>query len=295
METAHEPDYQPHVTDVEATHFLPGSTVEIVRDARRDDPPLFALFDFDGTLSLIREGWIDVMVPMMIEVLRETGTDESGEALHALVLDFVGELNGKQTIYQMIRLAEEVEKRGGAPEEPLSYKHRYHERLMSRIHGRREALRDGSARPQEMLVPAALDVLRGLADRGVALYLASGTDEEYVREESELLGLDVFFGRHVYGAVDDYQSFSKEMVVRRILDENRLDASRLVGFGDGYVEIENVKAAGGIAVGVASDEAGRSGKSDPWKRNRLIGIGADVIIPDFRDHDLLCRYLWKEI
>ena len=56
MEPAYEPDYRPSITDAGATHFLPGSTVEIVRDARGDDPPRFALFDFDGTLSLIREG-----------------------------------------------------------------------------------------------------------------------------------------------------------------------------------------------------------------------------------------------
>ena len=27
------------------------------------------LFDFDGTISLIRSGWMDVMVPMMVEIL----------------------------------------------------------------------------------------------------------------------------------------------------------------------------------------------------------------------------------
>ena len=27
------------------------------------------LFDFDGTLSLIRSGWMDVMIPMMMELL----------------------------------------------------------------------------------------------------------------------------------------------------------------------------------------------------------------------------------
>ena len=26
-----------------------------------------ALFDFDGTLSLIREGWQDVMIPQMVD------------------------------------------------------------------------------------------------------------------------------------------------------------------------------------------------------------------------------------
>ena len=48
-------------------------------------------------------------------------------------------------------------------------------------------------------------------------------------------------------------------------------------------------------MGVASDEAGRSGKPDPWKRERLIGVGADLIIPDYRDWRLLLGYLWNEV
>ena len=66
------------------------------------------LFDFDGTLSLIREGWPQVMIPMMVEVLKETGTKESEAELSEQVCDFVMRLNGKQTIYQMIQLADEV-------------------------------------------------------------------------------------------------------------------------------------------------------------------------------------------
>src|SRR5437016_11938226 len=85
------------------------------------------LFDFDGTLSLIREGWPQVMIPMMVEVLRQTGTAESDDALTAHVEEFVMRLNGRQTIYQMMHLAEEVKKRGATPLEPLAYKHRYHD------------------------------------------------------------------------------------------------------------------------------------------------------------------------
>ena len=66
-----------------------------------------------------------------------------------------------------------------------------------------------------------------------------------------------------------------------------------MGFGDGYVEIRDVKAVGGMAVAVASDEAGRSGKPDPWKRDRLIGAGADLVIPDFRDWSALIDYFWS--
>src|SRR6516165_10828734 len=90
------------------------------------------LFDFDGTLSLIREGWPQVMIPMMVDVLRQTGTHESDADLTAAVEDFVMRLNGRQTIYQMIQLAEEVRHRGGTPLEPLVYKNRYHELLMAR-------------------------------------------------------------------------------------------------------------------------------------------------------------------
>src|SRR6516225_4782880 len=87
------------------------------------------LFDFDGTLSLIREGWPQVMIPLMVGVLRDTGTRESDSELSATVEEFVMRLNGRQTIYQMIQLAEEVRKRGGTAREPLEYKHCYHDLL----------------------------------------------------------------------------------------------------------------------------------------------------------------------
>ena len=83
-------------------------------------------------------------------------------------------------------------------------------------------------------------------------------------------------------------------MIERILRENQLDGASLLGFGDGYVEIQNVKAVGGTAIAVASDEAARSGKPDPWKRDRLIGAGADIVIPDYRDYQPLLAYLWNE-
>jgi len=289
----YEEDYRPVADSTRAFPVLPGTTIEIIRPAPRRQPPRHVLFDFDGTLSLIREGWMGVMVPMMVEVLRATGTGEPAETLSALAREFVMELTGKQTIYQMIRLAEEVRKRGGVPEDPTRYKQVYHDRLMARVAGRREALRAGRASAQQMLVPYSREMLDELCRRGVALYVASGTDEQYVLDEVRLLGLDAYFGSHVYGAIDDYRSFSKALVIERILRENRVEGESLLGFGDGYVEIQNVAAVGGTAVAVASDEAGRSGKPDLWKRDRLIGAGADVVIPDYRDWLPLVDYLWN--
>ena len=109
-----------------------------------------------------------------------------------------------------------------------------------------------------------------------------------------MLGLDKYFGPSVYGAIDDYKSFSKQTVIDRIFRENGIQGPALVGFGDGYVEIDNVKASGGTAVAVASDEAGRSGRPDAWKRDRLVGVGADIVIPDFRESGALLKYLWGE-
>jgi len=289
-----EMDYQPIFPLPESTNFLPDTSIEIIRTIWIEEPPCYALFDFDGTLSLIREGWVDIMVPMMVEKLMPFARlNETEKEIEAYVKDFVYNLTGKQTIYQMIRLAKEIKARGGVPLEPLEYKEEYHRRLLTRIADRREGLAHGVLNAEEMLVPGAAKMLSALRNLGVEIYVASGTDEEYVLEEAHLLGIDEYADGKIYGARKDYWSFSKEMVIRRILEENSVDGSRLIAFGDGYVEIADCKAAGGIAVGVASDEKNRSGKADEWKRRRLIGAGADIIIPDFQETEQLLEYIWN--
>ena len=84
-----------------------------------------ALFDFDGTLSLLRSGWQDVMVSEMVETLAGLQAGESDSDLRQSVAEFVWRLTGRETIYQMIELAEQVSARGGSPEPPLTYKRRY--------------------------------------------------------------------------------------------------------------------------------------------------------------------------
>jgi phosphoglycolate phosphatase-like HAD superfamily hydrolase len=241
------------------------------------------LFDFDGTLSLIRQGWPDVMVPMFTEVLPPL-EGESEEDRRRLAFEDIMRLNGKQTIYQMMQLAERIRERGGEPREPLWYKHEYLRRLDERIVARADGLRAGTIRADDLLVFGASGLLENLQRRGLTLYLASGTDEPFVKREAELLGLTRYFGDRIYGAQDDYKTFSKKMVIDRLLRENGIQGEQLLSFGDGYVEIENTKQVGGLAVAVASDEANNgSGRMDEWKRERLAGVGADVIIPDFRD------------
>jgi phosphoglycolate phosphatase-like HAD superfamily hydrolase len=288
-----ERDFSPAWPAPAGTSFLPGTAIELIRPRAIPAPPLHALFDFDGTLSLVREGWVDIMVPMMVGILLPlAGKGEDEKSIEALVRGFVAELTGKQTIYQMMRLAEEIKLRGGRPEEPLHYKNQYHELLMERIASRRKGLADGSIRPEEQLVPGSLELLAMLKERGVAIHVASGTDEAYVLEEAGLLGIDRYAPGAIHGAQADHRTFSKEMVIRRILEENRIEGSRLIAFGDGYVEIADCRSVGGLAVAVASDEEGRSGRPDAWKRDRLIGAGADIVIPDYREAGILLEYIW---
>ena len=275
--------------------YLPNSSIELVNPIHRGETPLYALFDFDGTLSLIREGWMEVMVPMMVkELLPYAKPYETEAAILRFVKDYVSELTGKQTIYQMMRLADELSARGARPRDPQDYKDEYHGLLMQKIEHRRRGLVEGRIRPEDLLVPGSVSMLSALRERGVTIYVASGTDENYVLEEAQLLGIDRFAPGRIFGAKRDFRSYSKELVIKRILKEHAVDGARLVAFGDGYVEISDCKAVGGIAVGVASDEAGRSGKTDEWKRERLIGAGADVVIPDYRESDVLLDYLWAQ-
>ena len=264
-------------------NITPGASA---RDAR------VVLFDFDGTLSLIRSGWMDVMVPMMVEILGDLHTGETEEQLRRVVEELVWRLTGKETIYQMIAFADAIRARGGTPLDPLVYKKMYLDRLWEKIESRVEGLRKGDADPEHYLVPGARALLGHLKQRGLKMYLASGTDEIYMKEEARLLGITGFFEGGVYGALDDYKSFSKAILIQRILSSAEFTGRQILVFGDGYVEIEEVKNVGGVAVGVASEEPACT-RVDPWKRQRLIGVGADYIVPNFLCRDELLSSLFS--
>ncbi len=248
------------------------------------------IFDFDGTISLIRSGWLDVMVPMMVGVLSQLDTGESEEQLRAIVEDYVGRLTGKQTMYQMIEFADQIRARGGTPLDPLEYKRMYLDALHGKIQYRIEELQHGIS-PEKYLVPGTRALLESLRARGLKMYLASGTDQEYMREEARLLDVDRYFDGGVYGALDDYKSFSKKILIQRLIAGAECKGEEFLCFGDGYVEIENVKEVGGVAVGVATDEP-ECRAVDPWKRQRLAGVGADFIVPNFLAREQLLATLF---
>ena len=266
---------------------------ELIRPLNWIRPPRVAVLDFDGTLSLIRHGWVEIMVDMMVDVLKPLpGTTESDGELISYVTDFVLNLNGRPTIYQMDFFVHEATRRGGHPSSAEFYKQQFLDGLLQKSERRIAALQAGDVTTDDLLVPGARVMLDDLRTRGVHLTLASGTAVKNVRHEAALLGIDHYFEGRIFGPGDDPREFSKLAVMQQTLAEAGAGGDELFGLGDGFVEIENIKQLGGVAVGVASDEEHRSGRVEEWKRIRLIQAGADAIIPDYARWPALAAQLW---
>jgi len=250
-----------------------------------------AVFDFDGTVSLIRAGWMEIMIPMMLEVLSALGTGESPETLRGVVEPFIWRLTGQDTLCQMIALADEVRLRGGTPLDAREYKQEFLKRLFAVSGLRIQQLRDRSAPHDHFLVPGTRAMLEELRGRGLRLYLASGTDHDHLMEEADLLDITRYFDGGVYGALPDPEAFNKRMLMERILNEPGMHPHHLIGFGDGPTEIQETKRVRGLAVGLATDEPECLIMS-PWKRRNLIACGADYIIPNYRCRPVLLPVLF---
>ncbi|RME46726.1 MAG: HAD family hydrolase [Caldilineae bacterium] len=270
---------------------MPAARIEVIRP-RPAALPRLALFDFDGTLSLLRAGWQAVMLDWMVEHLRRAPRAEGETALRAQAAEAIHRLTGQPTLRQMRWLCEAIRERGGAPESPERYKQIYLRRLEAHIAGRIAGVEEGRVPPEAWLVPGAPAILRALRARGIPCYIASGTDETAVRREASVLGIAGFFGG-IFGARPADPAFDKGAVIARLTAAHRLRPGELVAFGDGGVEIAAARAAGGIAVGVALDETTRAGL-DAGKRRRLIEAGAHLIIPHFQPHDALLAWLFGE-
>lgn len=257
--------------------------VETIHPGASTPGARIAVFDFDGTISLIRAGWVEIMVPMMLEVLRALNTGESDADLRGAVEPSVWRLTGKDTLYQMIALAEQVTLRGGTPLDPRVYKEQFLQRLFAVSGLRKQELRDHTCPTDHYLVPGTRAMLEDLRARGLRLYLASGTDDAHLKEEADLLDVTQYFDGGVYGALPDPEAFSKRMLMEQIIRLPGMHPYYVMGFGDGPVEIEEYKRAGGVAIGLATDEP-ECRETSQWKRHNLIEVGADYIIPNY-----LCR------
>jgi len=259
-------------------------------------PPLglvkHALVDFDGTISLIREGWEGIMAPVMFEAI--CGGDPPPEIREA-VYRYIDESTGIETILQMERLVEMVREFGFVPEDRIldaqGYKAIYVARIRAHVRDTVEALERGHADPEEHRVPGALQLLEALRARGIELYVVSGTDDEDVKREARAVGIFDVAGGRVYGSQRTFAEFSKGKFIKRLFEEQRLSGPELLVVGDGPVEIRLARERGAITIGVASSPK-RDGAVSPARRERLIRAGAHAIVPDFAHWPSLMEWLF---
>lgn len=244
-----------------------------------------AVFDFDGTLSLLREGWSRLMAEIGLDYLGSAATAEYLEREMLL-------LSGKPSIFQMRRLAEIILERNGTIAGADAMLKVFLERLIALSAARQKRINDGVDLPTAWTVPGSIEILDNLRRRGVVLLLASGTDLAFVRRECDILGLTEYFGERIHGPADNTPNFSKRTVIENFLNELGIDGSVLLGFGDGYSETVEVKRVGGTMIGVASHEAGVPG-INRMKRDMLVDLGADAIVPDYTDGETLMAWLFR--
>ncbi len=272
---------------------LPGTQIEIVNEVECGRFK-HGLFDFDGTVSLMREGWQRIMAPVMVEMI--CGATEPTPEIEHEVYEYIEESTGIQTILQMQHLVEMVRAHGLVPEDQIldaqGYKKVYNDRLMVPVRERIAKLESGEFTVGDVTLRGSLDFLAKLRDKGLAMYVFSGTDRADVRNEAAKVGAAPYF-KEIWGALKTFEEYSKEKVIKDIMSTHDLHGVEVLVVGDGPVEIRNAKAAGCVAIGVASNEVEGHGWNEE-KRERLIRAGADIMVPDFGDTPALVDYLFPQ-
>jgi rfaE bifunctional protein kinase chain/domain len=296
-----DPDYvyNPELADdPRRARFHKNTEIEVITDGLDLGRIEHAIFDHDGTISTLRQGWEAIMEPVMVRAILGPRYADADEGLYrkvvAIVREYIDKSTGIQTILQMEALVGLVRQFGCVPEDEIldkfGYKQIYNDALLELVRSRLAKFERGELGVDDYMMKGALAFLRVLSRKGIKLYLASGTDREDVMAEATALGYaDLFEGR-IYGSVGDVAKYSKRMVIDQILTENKLTGAQLACFGDGPVELRETKKRGGITVGIASDEVRRHGLNRE-KRARLVRAGADLIVPDFSQTDALLGYL----
>jgi len=292
--------YQPELAaDPRRAQFVSDTEIEIAEPLPADLSLKYAIFDHDGTISTLRQGWEKVMEPVMIEAIlgpdwRQAERDVY-ERVVGQVREFIDKTTGIQTLQQMHGLAQMVREAGFVPADRIldahGYKRIYNDALMGLVEDRLARLNRGERDVTDYTLKNAVTFLQALHRAGLKLYLASGTDEQDVIREAQALGYaDLFEGR-IYGASSDMTHDAKRMVLDRILgDLGPANAARIVTFGDGPVEIRETRKRGGVTVGLASNEVQRFGLA-PEKRTRVIRAGAHLVVPDFSQYRQLLAVL----
>ncbi len=302
LEIGKDPDYiyEPDLAeDIRKARYLDNTDIEIINNRYENVQIKYAIFDHDGTISTLREGWEQIMGPMMVKAVLGENYDTVDKVTYEKVKESVEELidktTGIQTLAQMAALIDLIKDFGFVPADQIldiyGYKKIYNEELLGMVHAREKKIRNGELSIEDFTIKNSVEFVEFLYNAGIKLYLASGTDDADVKHEAKIFGYDKFFTGGIYGSVGDIKKDAKKMVLENILNNIKESGSnQIITFGDGPVELRETCKRGGLTIGVATNEVKRFSLNEK-KRTRLIKAGADIIISDFVQMDPILKLL----
>ncbi|MCX5714608.1 MAG: HAD hydrolase-like protein [Candidatus Omnitrophica bacterium] len=243
-----------------------------------------AIFDFDDTVSTALSFGMQIEEDMAIEIL--SGENEPTEAIrqeaHELMIGYLGR-PVDQLVLQAIANAQG---RGIIViKDAAAYCVEYRKRRDARLK------QEEKFWPQNPpLVKGIIPLLEYFHSRRIPCYVITGGDvaaREYVAEK---IGLKKYF-KGIYGATGEAgnRQFNKADLIRVIMAREKAEGrevrpGQIAVFGDGQADVQNAKAVGAIAIGLAVDEA---------REKPLINARADAIVnKDWSDLDGIISFLF---
>ncbi|MFA5095727.1 MAG: HAD-IA family hydrolase [Candidatus Omnitrophota bacterium] len=240
------------------------STGNRPRDAR------VVIFDWDDTL-FNGVPWFELMYHLAISSIYPGATPDEKQA--GYVREYLRNAAGAPFTRHLEWIQEQAASRGIKDNRTIEE----HRRIF--LCAVRKYIDAQHWKEQPPLLPGAKDLIIALRNKGIRLFVVSGTEHEQLRAEVEATGLTGYFdGIFGDGA---FVNFNKPEAIRRI--KGALNGDQVVVIGDGRHDIEAAKQAGAIAIGKINDER---------EKEVLINAGADCTVHDFsRSKSYLLRLL----
>ncbi len=267
---------------------ISGTNIEIIRPFDGSNITT-VLFDFDGTLSRERDGWVNLMVAANSGAMAQAIPGISVLEAVEWVINDIEKTIGIPTYQQMKRLADEISNRSGSSLSLQRYKDIYNDALTSMVKTTHQRFLSGELEIEDLRVPGAIELLTEL-DRKFgkkALFLSSGTDIKPIKQSVKILDYEKFFEDRIMaaGLNGNQDDCPKQLIIEKLIAERNLQPGQLLAFGDGVPEIEYANRSGGICVGVLTPDKShyenRGHFTIEKKRERLIKAGAHLLVTDF--------------
>jgi len=236
---------------------------------------LAAIVDWDGTISLLREGWNKVMKDYIANYI--SLNPQKKDLLWAE--NFIKETMGENTVDQMLGMMAKAHE-NGVKNMPIDQKKRknlaekqrikYRKSLEEKMRSKR--IKRAKVHPGEFINKGIKKFLQELKKRNVKIFVISGSEQKErggIEEEVEILKLKHYFEK-VFGYNGQIHPYTKENALKWIIKKYKIkNPLQILVVGDGPKEIKTGRDFGTITIGLVSNNL---------SKKNLLKSGADYIV-----------------